>query len=612
MQTKASRHIRVLYVEDEPLARWTGSKIIESFTDSVSVADSCAGAEALWTVNPYDLIVCDYRLPDGLAGELIGKMRALGRHESVICLTGETEEIASPDQERLGIALLLKKPMALDALLQAIESLKIQRSDSPAAPAFPGKTAATEEGHADGNVCEIPLYVSPGWGVRVQRGQGPALFDCVAGRKGDVWGLWISPAEGLSEMPFDVRSVRLMFRQLARWISPAATADDLLTRCATGLLMDLSLWKRAGLQILHLQDRTASYAEAGEGAWRVLFLNGGDWQELPPSSPIALDQIIVLDAAACAALKRALSKEQVTPAETASWLGISGEKALPGPERVKTEWAAGHGGGHILHFWSREAGRELGPLTIAGDFRDDRLFQHLRQIESALVSDGRDPFAARRLCCGLLDIIEQKAGPSLSLSWSSDGLQVTLASVSKDAAGIRSFFDGVETVGEATLRLEIGWPASPGPVEPWAIAEAAIGAGSGREETRGVFRVLPVPALLNEAAVRALRERATNQAWLAVDLNATRYVSSRALAVLAEMAAERRLFRHPRTGQRQEGRLCLTGFSPLLEVVLRFRKTERELDLLADIEALDSLGRRLTSMTERESLLESVVTESVP
>ncbi|MBI3985900.1 MAG: response regulator [Lentisphaerae bacterium] len=612
MQTKSSRHIRVLYIEDEPLARWTGSKIIESFTDSVSVADSCAGAEALWTVNPYELVVCDYRLPDGLAGELIGKMRALGRHEPVICLTGETEEISPPDQERLGIAVLLKKPMALDALLRAVEGLKIQRSDKPAAAAFSGTPAAGEESCAGETVCEIPLYVSPVWGLRVQRGRGPVLFDCVTGREDDVWGLLISPAEGLSEAPFDVRSVRLVFRQLARWMSPAATADQLMTRCATGLLRDLSLWKRAGLQILHLQARTASTAEAGEGVWRILFLNDGVWQELPPSNPVVLDQLIVLDEAACTALKRALSKEHVTPAETAAWLGISAETSSPGPERVKTEWAAGHGGGHSLHFWSREADRAMGPLTIAGDFQEGRLFQRLCQIESTLVSDGRDPFAARRLCCGLLDIIEQKAGPSLSLSWSSDGLQVTLASVSKDAAGIRSFFDGVEAEGETNLRLEIGWPTSPRPVEPWAIAAAAVGAGSGREETRGVFRVLPVPALLDEAAARALRERATNQAWLAVDLNAARYVSSRALAVLAEMASERRLFRHPRTGQRQEGRLCLTGFSSLLEAVLRFRKTERELDLLADIEALDSLGRRLTSMTERESLLESVVTESLP
>ena len=39
------KKLRVLYVEDEPLPRWTGAKMLESLGAFVVTAESCAEAE---------------------------------------------------------------------------------------------------------------------------------------------------------------------------------------------------------------------------------------------------------------------------------------------------------------------------------------------------------------------------------------------------------------------------------------------------------------------------------------------------------------------------------------------------------------------------------------
>jgi DNA-binding response OmpR family regulator len=104
--------MRCLLVDDEPgiregLAAWLRRQGLD-----VRTAADCAAARAA-LAEPFDVVVTDWRLPDGLAASFLGEVRV-----PVLAVSGHPEEVdASP-----ALCAVLTKPMAPSRLLAAIRA----------------------------------------------------------------------------------------------------------------------------------------------------------------------------------------------------------------------------------------------------------------------------------------------------------------------------------------------------------------------------------------------------------------------------------------------------------------------------------------------------------
>ena len=82
-----SRH-RVLIVDDDPAVRFGLKDFLETRGYRVDEADSAKGAEQAFRENRPDVVLSDYRLPDGDALTLLPRLRAIAEEVPVIVLTG--------------------------------------------------------------------------------------------------------------------------------------------------------------------------------------------------------------------------------------------------------------------------------------------------------------------------------------------------------------------------------------------------------------------------------------------------------------------------------------------------------------------------------------------
>ncbi|MFH0880988.1 MAG: response regulator [Lentisphaerota bacterium] len=142
------------------------------------------------------------------------------------------------------------------------------------------------------------------------------------------------------------------------------------------------------------------------------------------------------------------------------------------------------------------------------------------------------------------------------------------------------------------------------PLDTAALGDAALsapvstaGSGSG-PQYRGRFLVAPAGAVLTPSSILNLKQEHAGAHWLALDVHECVEISPDVLKVVEDWAQECR---------RYGGRLCLAGVQPGVMARLRELRADREVDLLPDGRALEALGRRLSSSSERLSLLDSVV-----
>lgn len=116
----------MLLLDDESEIREAMTGLLRSHSiDALAVADEAAAAAALQQASserrPFDLLMCDYRLADGVDGLDVG-LRLSGRRQGgptipLLLITGET----SPDRlqrvRESGIPVLFK-PVAADSLFR--------------------------------------------------------------------------------------------------------------------------------------------------------------------------------------------------------------------------------------------------------------------------------------------------------------------------------------------------------------------------------------------------------------------------------------------------------------------------------------------------------------
>jgi CheY-like chemotaxis protein len=126
-------HMPILLVEDDPLLGATMRRHLERFADDVRHAETVAAARNCWSALSTAIILMDYRLPDGKGTDLISQMRAQGREDPVIFMTGESEVLTPDVVDQLAIHQVLVKPVMLDALRETLTALPaLQTRKAPA------------------------------------------------------------------------------------------------------------------------------------------------------------------------------------------------------------------------------------------------------------------------------------------------------------------------------------------------------------------------------------------------------------------------------------------------------------------------------------------------
>jgi CheY-like chemotaxis protein/anti-anti-sigma regulatory factor len=568
---ETANRLRVLYVEDEPLPRWTGGKLLESLGAHVLTAESCGQAEELWQGNALDLVVCDCRLGDGMATDLVARMRLAGHEEPVVCLTGEAEDLSEEDRARLGLKAVLRKPLEAETMAALLAGARPVAG--PVAP-VPAVSSSVEP-----SAWHPPVWVSPIWGLRAAPGSGAGHWVATPGTEGDVWVAAFGCADAHSQEAAAARRLGETIGHLGRVLPGSAPAGAMLAAVCAALAQGVDPDHDWNLEILHLHAVGISAAASGLAGLRVwVASDAGPWQ------PLGLDQ--AGDAIHPARRLLATVRDAGDPEAVWSALGAGQVERVGGATPAMPL---------ALGFWLRSPSRSL--AWVETDRAGEALANSLDRLEEVLERDGVAPDTARQAACGLLDLAEWGGQGRLAIAWRpSGGVEISLQGAPPPPREFVRFFTSIQAGTEgAVLAVAPDMGAHAGtPVQ----AQRAVRAWGGRAPERvGRFAVAPLPRLVTEAEAAALAERYRSERWLALDCSEVRQIGSRGLAVWSALAAERRA----------TGRLCVTNYSGLLGRLFRRLGLNQDLELTPAHEELEAAGRRLTTASERASLLDSIV-----
>ena len=120
---------RILIVDDDPAIRFGLRDFLETRGYRVEEAATAAEAEQLFRSASPDVVVSDYRLPDGDALQLLPRLRAIADQVPIILLTAHGSVELAVQAMKEGAEHFLTKPVTLPALLLVVErSLEAQRN----------------------------------------------------------------------------------------------------------------------------------------------------------------------------------------------------------------------------------------------------------------------------------------------------------------------------------------------------------------------------------------------------------------------------------------------------------------------------------------------------
>ena len=136
------------YVEDDALVRASTIALLDALGLRYEAFGSLAELEAALPAveRDPDLLVSDYRLPDGRTAEHVAQAveAALGVAPPLLVVTGEMDSFG--EGAWLGTGRVLRKPVSPDALVAAITSLCVQQAAEPGSPAATPRSEAPSVG----------------------------------------------------------------------------------------------------------------------------------------------------------------------------------------------------------------------------------------------------------------------------------------------------------------------------------------------------------------------------------------------------------------------------------------------------------------------------------
>lgn len=119
----------ILIVEDDEDLATELSGILEAEGYAVTTVPTMAAAKEVLAGNGVDLLVLDYRLPDGTGADLIAWLGAQRRSQDTVVITGYPEEVLAR-MPYISIEDTLVKPFEPDALLRTLRRHQLH----PASP----------------------------------------------------------------------------------------------------------------------------------------------------------------------------------------------------------------------------------------------------------------------------------------------------------------------------------------------------------------------------------------------------------------------------------------------------------------------------------------------
>jgi DNA-binding NtrC family response regulator len=114
---------RVLVIDDEPAVRFGIRHFLEAHALEVLEAESCRESRELFRKGRPDVVLLDYRLPDGTALELLPELRSVDPSIPVLVLTAHVSIDTAVQVIKQGAEHFLPKPVELPTLLVMVERL---------------------------------------------------------------------------------------------------------------------------------------------------------------------------------------------------------------------------------------------------------------------------------------------------------------------------------------------------------------------------------------------------------------------------------------------------------------------------------------------------------
>ena len=110
---------RILLVEDHADTALVMSRLLERMGFQITTADTLQAARARAGEEPFDLLICDIRLPDGSGLDLMREMQSNGGMKAIALSGLEADEDAGKSAEA-GFQRHLTKPIDFQTLREVV------------------------------------------------------------------------------------------------------------------------------------------------------------------------------------------------------------------------------------------------------------------------------------------------------------------------------------------------------------------------------------------------------------------------------------------------------------------------------------------------------------
>jgi two-component system response regulator HydG len=122
---------KILVIDDDAFICEILQKHLQNNHFDVEITYYGANAIALFKKNNFDLVLCDFRLPDSSGLELMQKMKAINQEVPIIIMTAYADIKMAVKMIKMGATDYVAKPIQQEELISLINKLLDQKSKAP-------------------------------------------------------------------------------------------------------------------------------------------------------------------------------------------------------------------------------------------------------------------------------------------------------------------------------------------------------------------------------------------------------------------------------------------------------------------------------------------------